>query len=105
MPRFTFMLRNMFSIHPSITRPMAPPMVSAMNMRLSLQRICHHSQVLTNITAYMTTMAVRIIAPNRRYIFVSGDRCISCDCPISRPAPSESRLSLTEKPPFPEFGS
>ena len=41
-----------------------------MNMRLWLQRTWLHCHELTNITTYITPMAVTIIAANRRYIFL-----------------------------------
>gem|GEM_PF-5476847 len=58
----------MLSIQPSMISPMVPPMVRAMKTRLWLKRTWPHSQEPTNITQYMTTMAVRIIAANRRYM-------------------------------------
>ncbi|GAB2681122.1 hypothetical protein GCM10027194_12100 [Thalassiella azotivora] len=41
-----------------------------MNTRLSLHRRWPHSQEPTNITAYITTIPVRIIAAYRRYMFL-----------------------------------
>ena len=66
-----FVLLYMPSIQASMTRPMVPPIVIAMKMRLWLKRMWLHSQEPTNITQYITTMPVRIIAANRRYIFDS----------------------------------
>ncbi|WP_236828099.1 hypothetical protein [Blastococcus sp. MG754426] len=72
MAMLPFMFLYMLSIQPSMTSPMVPPMVSAMNTRLSLNSTWLHSHVPANIVQYMTTMDVVIIAAKRRYIF----RCI-----------------------------
>jgi hypothetical protein len=66
---FAFVFLYMFNIQASMTSPMAPPMVTAMNTRLWLKRMWLQSHDPTNITQYMTTMAVRSMAANRRYIF------------------------------------
>ena len=55
-------------------------MVSAMNTRLSLKRMWLHSHEPTNMTQYMTTMAVRIIAANRRYIAADVRGLSSSEC-------------------------
>jgi hypothetical protein len=65
---FALRLLYMFSIQAIMTRPMAPPMVSAMKTRLSLNMTWSHRHVPTYITAYITTIAVPIIAAKRRYI-------------------------------------
>jgi hypothetical protein len=80
MAKLAFVFLYMLSIHASMTRPMVPPMVSAMKTRLWLKRTWSSSQALTNIVQYMTTMAVRIIAPNRRYIPMPRDPCSSPSC-------------------------
>ena len=59
-------LLYMFNIQPSMTKPMVPPMVMAMKTRLWLKRTWLSSHDPVNITKYMSTIDVRIMAPNRR---------------------------------------
>lgn len=59
------------NMNPSMTTAIMAPISSAMKTRCSLQRIWASSKVFRYVTAYMTAMAVRIMAPNRKYIRMS----------------------------------